>query len=131
MERVFPWSDKRALVHAQFETIHPFLDGDRRFGRLLLSLLLYERGVLKQPLLYISLFLKSNRVEYCERLMDVRGTSQWQLGRFGQITCSCLKMRQANSRFGVPACHEPVPADRAPVLPGFRLVPCLPTPCRE
>lgn len=73
-----PLTIQCALVHAQFETIHPFLDGNGRLGRLLVSLLLHERSVLKQPLLYISLFLKANRIEYYERLMDVRVNGNWE-----------------------------------------------------
>ena len=67
-----------AIVHAQLETIHPFLDGNGRLGRLLISLLLHERNVLKQPLLYISLYLKANRLEYYDRLTDVRVNGNWE-----------------------------------------------------
>ena len=67
-----------ALVHAQFETIHPFLDGNGRLGRLLIALLLHERGVLSQPLLYISLYLKGNRLEYYDRLTAVRTNGDWE-----------------------------------------------------
>ena len=67
-----------ALVHAQFETIHPFLDGNGRLGRLLIALLLHERGVLSRPLLYISLYLKANRLEYYDRLTAVRKTGDWE-----------------------------------------------------
>ena len=67
-----------AVVHAQFETIHPFLDGNGRIGRLMVSLLLHERQVLVQPLLYISLFLKQNRTEYYDRLMAVREKGDWE-----------------------------------------------------
>jgi len=73
-----PLTIQCALVHAQFETIHPFLDGNGRLGRLLVALLLDERSVLKQPLLYISLFLKANQMEYCDRLMDVRVNGNWE-----------------------------------------------------
>lgn len=71
---------KAALVHYQFETIHPFLDGNGRIGRLLITLFFIEKGVLSLPILYISYFLKIHRVEYYDRLMDVRkkGTyEQW------------------------------------------------------
>jgi len=67
-----------ALVHAQFETIHPFLDGNGRLGRLLIALLLHERRVLTQPLLYISLYLKGNRLEYYDRLTAVRQKGDWE-----------------------------------------------------
>jgi Fic family protein len=73
-----PLTVQCALIHAQFETIHPFLDGNGRVGRLMVSLLLHERSVLKQPLLYISLFLKENRAEYYDRLMDVRRNGNWE-----------------------------------------------------
>lgn len=67
-----------ALAHAQFETIHPFLDGNGRVGRLLITLLLYERGVLARPLLYLSLFLKRNQTEYYDRLQAVREKGDWE-----------------------------------------------------
>ncbi len=66
------------LVHAQFETIHPFLDGNGRLGRLLIALLLHERAVLSQPLLYLSLYLKGNRLEYYDRLTAVRKNGDWE-----------------------------------------------------
>jgi Fic family protein len=67
-----------ALIHAQFETIHPFLDGNGRLGRLLVALLLHERRVLSQPLLYLSLYLKGNRLEYYDRLTAVRKSGDWE-----------------------------------------------------
>ena len=67
-----------ALAHAQFETIHPFLDGNGRLGRLLIALLLHERGVLLKPLLYLSLYLKGNRLEYYDRLTAVRRNGDWE-----------------------------------------------------
>lgn len=66
------------LAHAQFETIHPFLDGNGRVGRLLITFLLCERGILQQPLLYISHYLKARRQEYYDRLMATRSESDWQ-----------------------------------------------------
>lgn len=63
---------RRALAHAQFDTIHPFLDDNGRLGRLLITFMLCERKVLSRPLLYLSLFLKRNRIEYYDRLMAVR-----------------------------------------------------------
>ena len=66
------------LAHAQFETIHPFLDGNGRVGRLLITLLLVQRGVLSRPLLYLSLFLKQNRTEYYDRLDVIRTRGDWE-----------------------------------------------------
>jgi Fic family protein len=67
-----------ALCHAQFETIHPFLDGNGRVGRLLISFLLVHRGVLHRPILYLSTFLKHHRSEYYDRLMGVRNDGNWE-----------------------------------------------------
>ncbi len=63
---------KAGLVHSQFETIHPFLDGNGRMGRLLITFLLYQQGVLKRPLLYLSAYFKEHRDEYYSRLQAVR-----------------------------------------------------------
>lgn len=63
---------KAALIHYQFETIHPFIDGNGRMGRLLITLFLHEQKVLSKPALYISCFLKEYRWEYYSRLMEVR-----------------------------------------------------------
>jgi Fic family protein len=70
---------KAALAHAQFETIHPFLDGNGRVGRLLVTLLLCEdERVLSRPLLYLSLYLKEHRDEYYRHLMAVRTDGEWE-----------------------------------------------------
>ena len=69
---------KAGLAHLQFETIHPFLDGNGRVGRLLVTLLLSHAGVLRQPLLYLSLFLKQHRQEYYRLLDHVRRTGDWE-----------------------------------------------------
>lgn len=66
------------LAHAQFETIHPFLDGNGRVGRLLITFLLCQRGILSRPLLYLSHFLKQNRTEYYDRLQAVRTHGAWE-----------------------------------------------------
>lgn len=67
-----------ALVHAQFETIHPFTDGNGRMGRLLIALMLCQMKKLEKPLLYLSLYLLQNRREYYEHLMSVRSKGDWQ-----------------------------------------------------
>jgi len=69
---------KAALAHVQFETIHPFLDGNGRVGRLLVTLLLCAEGLLKQPMLYLSLYLKQHRARYYELLMRVRSDGAWE-----------------------------------------------------
>ncbi|TAK67226.1 MAG: Fic family protein, partial [Dehalococcoidia bacterium] len=66
------------IAHAQFETIHPFLDGNGRVGRLLITFQLCHENVLQRPLLYLSNFLKRNRVEYYDRLMAVRTAGDWE-----------------------------------------------------
>ncbi len=67
-----------ALAHAQFETIHPFLDGNGRVGRLLITFMLVEAKALSLPLLYLSIYLKANRTEYYDRLMAVRMKGDWE-----------------------------------------------------
>jgi Fic family protein len=69
---------KAALAHAQFETIHPFLDGNGRVGRLLIALLLCAEGAIAEPLLYLSLYLKQNRQQYYELLQRVRTDGDWE-----------------------------------------------------
>ncbi len=69
---------KAALAHVQFETIHPFLDGNGRLGRLLIALLLHHSGALSQPLLYLSLYLKRHRTAYYDLLDRVRTTGDWE-----------------------------------------------------
>jgi len=66
------------LIHVQFETIHPFLDGNGRIGRLLITFFLILMGDMKQPWLYLSLFFKNNREEYYQRLNAVRQTGDWE-----------------------------------------------------
>lgn len=66
------------LAHVQFETIHPFLDGNGRIGRLLITFLLCHEGILKEPLLYLSLYFKQHRATYYELLDRVRRTGEWE-----------------------------------------------------
>jgi Fic family protein len=69
---------KAALAHVQFETIHPFLDGNGRLGRMLITLLLVADGVLQEPLLYLSLYFKTHRTSYYELLQRVRTEGDWE-----------------------------------------------------
>ncbi|GAB4487268.1 MAG: Fic family protein [Thermodesulfovibrionales bacterium] len=76
-ERI-PVLTKAALAHVQFETIHPFLDGNGRLGRLLITFLLCAEGALREPLLYLSLYFKTHRQEYYEFLQRVRTEGDWE-----------------------------------------------------
>ena len=69
---------KAALIHYQFETIHPFLDGNGRIGRLLITLYLLDKQVLHSPALYISYYLKMNRIEYYDRMSEVRAKDNYE-----------------------------------------------------
>lgn len=69
---------KTSLVHYQFETIHPFLDGNGRIGRMLIILMLMNERILSSPILYMSLFLKTNRIEYYDRLSEVRNKGNYE-----------------------------------------------------
>jgi Fic family protein len=66
------------LAHPQFETIHPFLDGNGRVGRLLITFLLTEKGLLSRPVLYLSHYFKQHRIEYYDRLQGVRDAGDWE-----------------------------------------------------
>ena len=84
LERFFHAGDglpvliRAGLAHVQFETIHPFLDGNGRVGRLLITLLLCDGGALRHPLLYLSLYLKQHRGDYYDLLNNVRRTGDWE-----------------------------------------------------
>jgi Fic family protein len=73
-----PFLVKAGLVHVQFETIHPFLDGNGRLGRLLITFLLCTHGILKEPILYLSLYFKSHRQQYYDLLQRVRDYGDWE-----------------------------------------------------
>lgn len=74
----YPVLIRAALAHVQFETIHPFLDGNGRLGRLLVTLMLCEERALREPILYLSLYLKANRSRYYELLQEVREKGDWE-----------------------------------------------------
>ena len=80
-----------ALAHVQFETIHPFLDGNGRIGRLLIPLLLHNAGMLQQPLLYLSLYFKQHRDEYYRLLDRVR-----TVGRLGSVARLLPRRRRSD-----------------------------------
>jgi Fic family protein len=69
---------KAGLAHVQFETIHPFLDGNGRLGRLLITLMLCEPGALREPILYLSLYFKARRADYYRLLQEVRENGAWE-----------------------------------------------------
>jgi Fic family protein len=77
-ERALPPLVHVALAHYQFEAIHPFLDGNGRVGRLLITLMLIERGVLPEPLLYLSAFFEATRDEYYARLRGIQQDAEWE-----------------------------------------------------
>jgi Fic family protein len=105
---------RAGLVHVQFETIHPYLDGNGRIGRLLIMLLLREWGLLKEPLLYLSLYFKRHRDEYYRRLAAVRTEGDWEgwtaFFLEGVATIADEAVASSRSLFGL------VTADRARVL---------------
>jgi len=80
---------RTGLAHVQFETIHPFLDGNGRIGRLLVALLIEHWGLLKTPLLYLSLAFKRHRDEYYRRLLDVRNKGDWEGWTAFYLRCVC------------------------------------------
>ena len=77
-DAAFPPLIRAGLAHVQFETIHPFLEGNGRLGRLLVTLILCEAGVLREPILYLSLYLKSRRDDYYRLLQEVRQAGTWE-----------------------------------------------------
>src|SRR5262245_38244154 len=76
--QAYPVLIRAALAHVQFETIHPFLDGNGRLGRLLITLMLCEAQALKEPILYLSLYFKTHRSRYYDLLQEVRRKGDWE-----------------------------------------------------
>lgn len=105
---------KAALAHLQFETIHPFLDGNGRVGRLLIPLLLMQEGLLQQPLLYLSLYFKVHRARYYELLSHVRKTGDWEtwLGFFADAVTHAATQAVQTAR----AITDLVAADRKRIV---------------
>ncbi|RPI77176.1 MAG: Fic family protein [Desulfobacteraceae bacterium] len=98
---------KAALAHVQFETIHPFLDGNGRLGRLLIPLILYEHKVLREPLLYLSLYFKTYRSTYYELLNVVRWTGDWEtwLEFFGEAVTITANQAFETARRLIDLCN--------------------------
>lgn len=84
---------KNALVHYQFETIHPFLDGNGRIGRLLIMIMLLDSKLLSSPILYVSYFLKKNQIEYYDRMTEVRNSGNYEqwIAFFLEAICEASK----------------------------------------
>ena len=120
------------LAHVQFETIHPFLDGNGRIGRLLIALLLEHWNLLDQPLLYLSLALKRNQAEYYARLDAVRHVGDWE--GWTRFFLSCVQTAAADGVRVARILHALVGRDRArlldherPTVAAIRLLDYLPS----
>ncbi|MEZ6163141.1 MAG: Fic family protein [Phycisphaerales bacterium] len=122
---------RAGLAHVQFESIHPFLDGNGRIGRLLIALLLEHWGVLDHPLLYISLAFKQDQLEYYERLTAVRRSGDWE--GWTAYFLRCVRLAADDGVRTARELHTLVSADRARVvehesatIAGVRLMDALP-----
>jgi len=128
-ERQLPVLIHCAIAHAQFETIHPFIDGNGRVGRLLITFLLCNREVLHRPLLYLSHFLRRRRVEYYDRLMAVREAGDWEgWVRFfltGTAETAQEAIGTARSVLALRDEHRRVVQEEGPGLNGLRLIDLL------
>ncbi len=117
------------LAHAQFETIHPFLDGNGRVGRLLISFLLVHRGVLRRPLLYLSHYLKRHRSGYYDRLMGIREHGDWEgwLKFFLQGVAETAEeaSRTARNIISLRERHSALVQERGLQMSGIRLLDLL------
>ncbi|MCF8050562.1 MAG: Fic family protein [Desulfobacterales bacterium] len=99
---------KAALSHVQFETIHPFLDGNGRLGRLLITMLLCEQKLLRHPILYLSLYFKTHRQRYYELLDNVRLTGDWEawIEFFAEAVTATATQAVETSKHLVDLAHE-------------------------
>jgi Fic family protein len=120
-----------ALVHVQFETIHPFLDGNGRIGRLLIAALLEQLGLLPEPLVYLSSYLKQNQAEYYRRLSAVRTDGDWE--GWTAFFLDGVETAAADAERGIVAIASLVAGDRRRLLAapragavGLRLFELLP-----
>ncbi|MFN4838823.1 MAG: Fic family protein [Phycisphaerales bacterium] len=123
---------KAGLAHVQFETIHPFLDGNGRIGRLLVTLLLEHWGLLKTPMLYLSLALKRRQQEYYARLSGVRTTGEWEA--WTAFYLECVREAADDGVRAAEAIFTLVGKDRARLIkhdtvtvPAVRLLDLLPS----
>ncbi|MCI0520836.1 MAG: Fic family protein [Chloroflexi bacterium] len=125
---------KIALVHAQFETIHPFLDGNGRIGRLLIAALLEHWGLLPEPLMYLSGYLKQHQLEYYRRLAIIRTEGDWE--SWVAFFLEAVAVAAADSERGIIEIASMVAADRKRLLAApkagpasyrlFELLPMMP-----
>lgn len=112
---------KAALAHVQFETIHPFLDGNGRVGRLLIPLLLLSEKVLQEPLLYLSLYFKVHRARYYDLLTHVRRTGDWET--WLEFFADAVRLSAAQAVETARAITALVAADRQRIATLGRLAP--------
>jgi Fic family protein len=108
-----------ALVHVQFETIHPFLDGNGRIGRLLIAALLEQWGLLSEPLMYLSGYLKQNQAEYYRRLSAVRTEGDWE--GWTAFFLDGVETAAADAERGIVAIASLVASDRRRMLAAPRV----------
>ena len=97
---------RAAMVHVQFETIHPFLDGNGRLGRLLITFLLCAAGTLREPILYLSLYFKAHRRRYYELLQGVRETGDWEF--LAHLLLGGRRRNRHRGRSNGPAAHRSI-----------------------
>ncbi len=100
-----------ALIHAQFETIHPFLDGNGRIGRLLIAALMEQWGLLREPLMYLSGYLKQHQAEYDRRLSAIRSEGNWEgwvafAGEAGPLAYRLFELLPVMPRFTVEQARQ-------------------------
>ena len=130
-EDALPRLIRTGLLHVQFETIHPYLDGNGRIGRLLITLLLEHWGLQERPLLYLSLFFKRNQAEYYRRLNAVRAEGDWEgwLDYFleGVAIISEEAIASVRGLFAIASAdRNRVLANRSATVPALRLLELLP-----